>query len=145
MWYTATLSWHVGPVRILWLFCSHGSICLAVNKLRSHSTVTKCHTPYLTSGITLTLSSSKTQSWARCCYDGLFMSSLSCHLVYLFLYFCVFFFCCRLLPLSWAQPQPYSSGKPVVGLCWKQGSTSTKHFKELQMHPKHWFSERQQN
>lgn len=70
MWCTATLSWHVESVQILWLYCSHGSICLAVNKLRSHPTVTKCHNPYLTSGITLTLSSSKTQSWARCCYDG---------------------------------------------------------------------------
>lgn len=100
----------MGPVRILWLFCSHGSICLAVNKLRSHSTVTKCHTPYLTSGITLTLSSSKTQSWARCCYDELFMSSLSCHLVYLLLYLCVFFFVAGCYPCPGPNLNPIALG-----------------------------------
>lgn len=110
---------------ILWLYCSHGSICLAVNKPRSRPTVTKCHNPCLTSGISLTRSSNKTQFWARCCSDGLFMSSLCCHLVYLVLYLCVFLCICRLLPLSWAQLQPYSARKPVVGLCWEQGSANT--------------------
>lgn len=100
----------MGPVWILWLYCSHGSICLAVNKLRSHATVTKCHTPYLTSGITLTLSSSKTQSWARCCYDGLFMSSLSCDLVYLFLYLCVFLFVAGCYPCPGPNLNPIALG-----------------------------------
>lgn len=110
MWYTATLSWHVGSVRILWLYCSHGSICLVVNTLRSHSTVTKCHTPYLTSGSTLTLSSSKTLSWTRCCYDGLFMSSLSCHLVYLLLYLCVFLFVAGCYPCPGPNLNPIALG-----------------------------------
>jgi len=95
---------------VVLLYCSHGSICLVVNKLRSHSTVTKCHTPYLTSGITLTLSSSKTQSWTRCCYDGLCMSSLSCHLVYLLLYLSVFVFFAGCYPCPGPNLNPIALG-----------------------------------
>lgn len=112
MWCTATLSWHVGLIQILCLYCSHGSICLAVNKPRSHPTVTKCHNPYLTSGITPTLSSSKTQSWVRCCYEGLFMCSLCCYLVYL-LYWCV------LLCVAGCYPCPGPNLNPIaLGSRW---------------------------